>query len=49
MFAVGEHCMIILTHCVIIVMLKDQTVVSGQGRDCAEISYYTHYNNTKIS
>ena len=27
-------------------MLKDQTMVSGQGRGRAGSSYYTHYNHT---
>ena len=49
MFAVGEHCMIVLTHCVILVTLKDQMMVAGQGRGCAGIGYYTHYNNNNIS
>ena len=49
MFAVGEYYMILLTYCVILVMLKDQIMVAGQGRGCAGISYYTHYNNNNIS
>ena len=49
MFAVGEHCMIVLIHCVILVMLKDQVMVSGQGRGYAGNSYYTHHNHNNIS
>ena len=48
MFAVGEHCMIVLTHCVTFVMLKDQMLLAVQGRGCAGISYYTRYNNNNI-
>ena len=49
MFAVEVHCMIVLMHCVILVMLKDQVMVSGQGRGYAGNSYYTHHNHNNIS
>ena len=39
MFAVGEHCMIVFTHFVILVIQKNQTKVLEKGRCCGGVSY----------
>ena len=48
MFAVGEHCMIVFTHIVIIVIQKNQTKGLEKERGCGGVNYLIHYNHTSI-